>query len=852
MAHLAGNVIHTKDKDRAMVLRHRISQFQTYWKQRTTHSKHISGSFAVGIFSGSIILVGIIAWTTNQAMWDLTLDPQGPTACQQGVCQGWRINSSANSLAFEHGILSGQYICLFNGHPVTPQTSVKVIEAAYELTISNQPTCSAVQTVSLVSDIVPSFDAIIDLLIVAVCSVLAVLIYRYATQRQLVRPMVGFLLSCVIAVAWLPGGPHYPLVQEIEVAISASLCPTLLCLVLRYIFFPQLVNRLSRFISFILPIMIIIGCSFAGMTLIGFLIHADNICQFFSLLRRIFQVSFLLLIVALVIIANFTARHDERQRESIRILGGGILVAFIPLIIFGALPVILPVHLIISNSTAITTFLAVPLTLAYVIVRRDLLSVDSLIRRVVRSVLGHLIMALTLVIALSIVEQITSVPLAILALMTGPFFVLGVMAPLFFRGSQWLTEIWLFPEIRHYRTILARTFGSNSVLKPATIGDRLIGQIIEAFPVHTAALLVRDEKQGAFIHVAWTALTDPELLNTLLLPLEHPLAKRLEQGNVVDNAAGLPGTWGAIVPVCLGDKLLAFLAVGPRTDGDPFSAIDRTTMLTLVEHQALALDYARVVDELHHSIKHLRKLDEMKNEFMMTAQHELRTPISGLTGFVEFMAEMTPEQRRESPELIDHCIDQAMRTSRTVRAMIEEFLHTDRISELSVKTSWCDAGALTTQTVESLQVAAEFRDRHMDVHVEGEVKAWADPEQVKRVLINLISNANKYSPLNKPIEIEVDTRTTFIEIVVRDQGSGVPKSDREKIFEKFVRLERDTNSPVRGSGLGLHIVQRIVQAMGGRVWVEDNEKDGIGSAFHVTLPCDNGLSGEQNELEKAA
>jgi signal transduction histidine kinase len=110
--------------------------------------------------------------------------------------------------------------------------------------------------------------------------------------------------------------------------------------------------------------------------------------------------------------------------------------------------------------------------------------------------------------------------------------------------------------------------------------------------------------------------------------------------------------------------------------------------------------------------------------------------------------------------------------------------------------------------------------------------------RLRQVILNLVSNALKYSEIGTPLEISADSANGMTTLRIRDYGRGVPAGDQERLFERFVRLERDMNSPVRGVGLGLAISKQLVEAMGGRMWVESDGEEGKGSVFVFSLRRD--------------
>jgi signal transduction histidine kinase len=134
-----------------------------------------------------------------------------------------------------------------------------------------------------------------------------------------------------------------------------------------------------------------------------------------------------------------------------------------------------------------------------------------------------------------------------------------------------------------------------------------------------------------------------------------------------------------------------------------------------------------------------------------------------------------------------------------------------------------------------LEAMTRREQRTIQVDIPPDALAMADSLRLRQVLLNLVSNALKYSPVGSVIEISLDRDDEQITLRVHDHGLGVPLEDQERLFERFVRLERDMNSPVRGAGLGLYISKQLIEAMGGRIWVESAGIPGGGSIFAFTL-----------------
>ena len=137
--------------------------------------------------------------------------------------------------------------------------------------------------------------------------------------------------------------------------------------------------------------------------------------------------------------------------------------------------------------------------------------------------------------------------------------------------------------------------------------------------------------------------------------------------------------------------------------------------------------------------------------------------------------------------------------------------------------------------LEILEGITKRENRSVEVDIPPSLLVMADDLRLRQVLLNLVSNVLKYSPAGSPIAITADVHDEDVTLYVRDSGLGVPLEDQQHLFERFMRLDRDMNSPVRGAGLGLYISKQLIEAMGGRIWVESTGHPGEGSTFSFTL-----------------
>jgi len=231
-------------------------------------------------------------------------------------------------------------------------------------------------------------------------------------------------------------------------------------------------------------------------------------------------------------------------------------------------------------------------------------------------------------------------------------------------------------------------------------------------------------------------------------------------------------------------------------------------------------------------ISRLRQVEDMRSALLASVSHGLQTPISIIKAYASTLAR---------PD-----VEWSQQTVRDKLQAIEE--ESDRLSELVSKllyTSRLEAGSLTLDMLvlhlpkEAHKVAQRFAGLTEIHKVESDFPpefppVLADPEKIGEVLTNLIENAIKFSPQGGTITIKGETSGNEVSVTVADEGIGIPLRDQERVFDRFYRVESSSVRLPQGTGLGLYICKSLVEAHGGRIWVESEL--GKGSRFTFTLP----------------
>lgn len=227
------------------------------------------------------------------------------------------------------------------------------------------------------------------------------------------------------------------------------------------------------------------------------------------------------------------------------------------------------------------------------------------------------------------------------------------------------------------------------------------------------------------------------------------------------------------------------------------------------------------------------KLERLREEFISVVTHDLRTPISVISGFAEFLNRRAEKQEMNVPE--KRAIEGIRTSTRRLNRMVQDLQDASRIEahRLALEKQKVDISTLVRDVVDRLSGLLAPHPVRLEVPpVPSMVEV--DPERIEQVLINLLTNAAKYSPPESEIVVGVEAGPSEVVVYVRDRGQGIQPEDIPKLFSRFYRTREARASGHEGLGIGLYISKGLVEAHGGRIWVES--KPGEGSKFYFSLP----------------
>ncbi|MGH2723593.1 MAG: GAF domain-containing protein [Actinomycetota bacterium] len=283
-------------------------------------------------------------------------------------------------------------------------------------------------------------------------------------------------------------------------------------------------------------------------------------------------------------------------------------------------------------------------------------------------------------------------------------------------------------------------------------------------------------------------------------------------------------------PLRLGSRVVGVIGVARFEDGRAFTAEELELLERFGELASLVLYNASLYEQERTAAQELRRLDGVKNTLLQAVSHELQTPLAGIQVAARvLLRDLETGVPRHSPERKIELVRSLEESARNANQLLSDLLDLDRVTRGIAEPDLrrVDLAALARGVVEEMGALKE-RPLHLDL---PPLEAWVDVSKVERILQNLLSNADKYSPPDTPIWVSLRPKGQGVLVGVDDAGPGVPDELRDSIFDPFVRGRDDRRL---GVGIGLSLVARFAELHGGRAWVQD--RPGGGAAFRVFLP----------------
>jgi len=445
------------------------------------------------------------------------------------------------------------------------------------------------------------------------------------------------------------------------------------------------------------------------------------------------------------------------------------------------------------------------------------------------------------------------------------------------------------------RTLHEYSQSISNILDMGRLASVAVGIIMEALEVERGFLFLVDSQVDASGQTTYRlrAVRSPAERRIVVIGLDEngPIASYflneqrpllqydLDLLPVFQTASELEREWfrrleaEVYVPIFAKQRWIGLLAFGPKLSGNRYTEEDLLTLRSLANQTAVALENARLVDNLlrlntelrqarralEKANRDLQRLDQTKSDFISIASHELRTPLTVIKGYTEMLLE-DPGLDSARRSMIKGIHEGTLRLHQIMDSMLDLAQLDTRTMQLHLQQ--VDLSQLLREVCQAYESVLKERQQtlHLDLPMLPTIKA--DPVSLQKVFQHLVNNAIKFTPNGGKITITAQSRAPnqgdfpyeAVEIVVSDTGVGVDPRFREVIFTKFYQsgdLSRHSTSKTRfkgsGAGLGLALSKGIVEAHGGRIWVESPGYDEVhfpGSQFHVLLPLSQPVSDE--------
>ena len=311
------------------------------------------------------------------------------------------------------------------------------------------------------------------------------------------------------------------------------------------------------------------------------------------------------------------------------------------------------------------------------------------------------------------------------------------------------------------------------------------------------------------------------------------------EGTFIPTEIDWKGSRALVLPVRDKDSVVAFLVIGffdedPPVESVPYLRFYLNRILSLIQMKRTSEKLLDRERSLSLYKEELESVNQLKSNFMSIVSHELRTPLTSTKAYTETLLDNIENMKRQTIQEFLTVMDEE--NERLIK-LVDNILNYSKMESgnLKVEKVSCNLNALIDEVQVSLSKKAEGGNVNMEIRMpKRSVMIDADSELIRQLLLNLMSNAVKFTPDGGRVTVLLEEEASAARIVVQDTGKGIPEDQLEKIFERFHQVDTSNTREHGGSGLGLAICKNIVEWHDGKIWVE-NVKE-AGAKFVVLLP----------------
>ncbi len=390
---------------------------------------------------------------------------------------------------------------------------------------------------------------------------------------------------------------------------------------------------------------------------------------------------------------------------------------------------------------------------------------------------------------------------------------------------------------------------SSSVADTAPVFDKILDSCQRLFATGQLGIFLLED-DGLVHAVAWRGEALEAVTRTFPRPLDETITGtviRERRAVVVPDASAAPGTqrsvkevyeqignfscaWG---PMLWEDRGVGSIAV-LRQPPLPMTEKELALLKTFADQAAIAIQNARLFREIQRKSRELEVASQHKSEFLANMSHELRTPLNAIIGFSEVLLERMFGELNEKQ---DDYLKDIHSSGKHLLSLINDILDLSKVEAGRMELEPANFD-VPTAIGNAMTLVRERAQRHaiaLSVDVaEGVAEIVADERKFKQILLNLLTNAVKFTPDGGGVAVLARRAGAMLEVAVRDTGIGIAKEDQEAVFEEFRQVGRHYTNKQEGTGLGLALTRRFVELHGGTIRLES--EPGKGSTFTFTLP----------------
>ena len=563
---------------------------------------------------------------------------------------------------------------------------------------------------------------------------------------------------------------------------------------------------------------------------------------------RLYVVGCIVIAISICIYA-YRRATDREERKRLQWLLFGFFIGPFSFVLFWILPILLTGHSLIPEALVLIFLTAIPLTFSIAIVKYHLMNINLIVRR---SLVYSIILALIIGVYIGLSSLIT-----LFVQNVNPAFPSIITAVLVVFALQPIkTGIQKFVDKRFFRVEYdfreeQRKFLDDikASVDIQSLTEKIVTQVNSLIPVDNIGFFMLSQPDNKIKMIAnrgWELLKgrsvrfETERLKTdLALPVA--VDDKVEPGLKVESAdMKVFKRWGMVLvfPVKSPTGVVhAFIALGTKKSGSRYFKDDIDLLNTVAAATALSIERIKLQEELileKIKAERLEELNRLKSFFVSTVSHDLKTPLTSIKMFTELLQSklsVLDEKSKDYLKIIDGESDKLGR-------LIDNILDFTKIEKgmKSYEMKKVNLSEITCKVINDLHYHVKMAKQEI-IFKEDERKFFieADPDAVERAIVNLVTNAIKYSYPKAKINVSIVSKDNLVGVQVKDEGEGINPEQKEKIFNPFYRSDDETLLKAKGTGLGLAIVKHIMDAHKGNIEVDSEV--GKGSTFTIWFPA---------------